>query len=144
MFFFVPRVALFLFVSFGAALAWRAWRQRSSPLRTRPLGRGPFSRLPLVPAEILRGADRTWVVFSNPECRTCRALAERLRTAEPDSRVTEVDARREPRLAEAYRVAEVPAVVLANRYGQVEARFIGAPAIEAAIEASTGQRRKPA
>lgn len=85
------------------------------------------------------------MVFSNPECRTCRTFAERLRTAEPGSRVTEVDTRREPRLAEAYRVTQVPAVLLANRYGQVEARLIGASAIEAAIEAAVGdQRRKPA
>ncbi len=133
MFFLVPRVALILFVCFGAALAWRAFRQRHSPWRAGPPRRGPFSQLPLVPAAVLRGADRTWVVFTTPDCRPCRSIAERLRASEPSSQVTEVDTRREPRLAEAFRVDRLPAVLLANRYGQVEARLIGRAAIESAL-----------
>jgi len=81
----------------------------------------------------MRGADRTWVVFSTPECQPGRVVAERLRTSEPSSQVTLVDPRREPRLAEAYKVDQVPAVLLANRYGQVEARLIGQPAIESGL-----------
>jgi thioredoxin-like negative regulator of GroEL len=79
------------------------------------------------------GADRTWVVFTTPHCRPCREIAERLRASEPSSRVTEIDARREPRLAEAFRVNRLPAVLLANRYGQVEARLVGRAAIDTAL-----------
>lgn len=133
MFFLVPRVALILFVTFGLALAWRAFRQRRSRWRHGRPGRRPFSHLPLVPAQVLRGADRTWVVFTTPDCAPCRAVAQRLRTSEPASQVTEVDTRSEPRLAEAFRVDQVPAVLLANRYGQVEARLVGLAAINAAL-----------
>jgi hypothetical protein len=134
MFFLVPRIALILFVVFGLALVWRAVRQRRSPWRRGHSGKGPFSHLPLVPAAVLRGADRTWVVFSAPDCAArSRAIATRLRAAEPSSQVTEVDARSEPRLAEAFRVDRLPAVLLANRYGQVEARMIGTAAIESGM-----------
>ncbi|MDQ1358700.1 MAG: Thioredoxin [Acidimicrobiaceae bacterium] len=133
MFFLVPRIALILFVCFGLALAGRALRQRRWRLRRGRRGRDPFSQLPLVPAEVLRGAERTWVVFTTPDCDRCRAIAERLRTSEPASQVTEIDTRREPLLAEAFHVREVPAVLLANRYGQVEARLIGRSAIESAL-----------
>ena len=133
MFFLVPRIALILFVSFGLALAWRAFRQRRSRWRNRRSGRGPFSHLPLVPAQVLRGADRTWVVFTNPDCAPCPAIAQRLRTSEPASQVTEVDTRTEPRLAEAFKVHQVPALLLANRYGQVEALLIGLAAINSAL-----------
>jgi hypothetical protein len=133
MFFLVPRIALILFVTFGMALAWRAFRQRHSPWRHRQPGRGPFSHLPLVPAQVMRGADRTWVVFTTPDCAPCRAIAERLRASEPFSQVTEVDTRREPRMAEAFKVHQVPAVLRANRYGQVEAQLIGLAAIESAL-----------
>jgi glutaredoxin len=133
MFFLVPRIALILFVCFAIALAWRAFRQRRSQWRRVRHGRGPLSRLPLLPAEVLKGADRTWVVFTTPDCEPCLAVARRLRAAEPSAQVTEVDARHEPRLAEAYRVDRLPAVLLANRYGQVEARLIGLAAIESAL-----------
>jgi hypothetical protein len=129
MFFLVPRVALILFVSFGLVLAWRAFRQRRSRWRNRRPGKSPFSHLPLVPAQVMRGADRTWVVFTTPDCASCRAIATRLRASEPASHVTEVDTRSEPRLAEAFLVHQLPAVILANRYGQVEARLIGLSAI---------------
>jgi hypothetical protein len=123
MFFLVPRIALILFVCFGVAAAWRALRQRHSRRR-------PFSQLPLVPAELLRGADRTWVVFTAPDCET---IVDRLQAAEPSSHVAEVDGRREPRMAEAFRVDQLPSVLLANRYGQVEARLVGRAAIESAL-----------
>ncbi len=133
MFFLVPRIALILFVCFGVALAWRAFRQRHGRRRSAPVAAGPFSHLPLVPASVLQGADRTWVVFTTPDCRPCRTVAERLRTREPSSQVTEIDTRREPRLAEAFQVHQVPALLLANRYGQVEARLIGRAAVESAL-----------
>jgi len=133
MFFLVPRIALILFVCFAIAMAWRAFRQRHSSWRRARHGRGPLSRFPLLPAEVLKGADRTWVVFTTPDCEPCLAIARRLRVVEPSAQVTEVDARNEPRLAEAYRVHQLPAVLRANRYGQVEARLIGLAAIESAI-----------
>ena len=83
-----------------------------------------------MPAAVLRGADRTWVVFTTRECRVCRQVAARLRRWEPGSHVAEVDAAREPRLVEAFGVGRLPAVLLANRYGQVEARLIGLREIE--------------
>ncbi len=146
MFFLVPRIALILFVIFGVLLAWRAFRQRRLPnrrwlsrwrLRRGAAGAGSprnrFSRLPLVPAAVLRGADRTWVVFATPDSGAGRAIAERLRRSEPASQVTEIDARREPRLAEAFQINQVPALIRANRYGQVEDRLIGPAAVESAL-----------
>jgi len=133
MFFLVPRIALILFVTFGLLLAWRAFRQRHSRWRYRQPGKGPFSHLPLVPAQVMRGADRTWVVFTTPDCAPCRAIAERLRASEPSSQVTEVDTRREPLMAEAFKVQQLPSVLLANRYGQVEAQLVGLAAIESAL-----------
>jgi|SRR5579862_1795727 len=128
MFYLLPRLVVILFVCFGAALGLRAWRQRHSPWRAGSAGLGP-ARWPLVPAAVLRGADRTWVVFTAPRCEPCLALAERLRAAEPLSQVTEIDLRREPRLAEAFRVDSLPAVLLANRYGEVEQRLVGLAAV---------------
>jgi hypothetical protein len=133
MFFLVPRIALILFATFGLVLVWRAVRQRRSRSPHRRPGKESLSHLPLVPAQVLRGADRTWVVFTTPDCAPCLAVAQWLREAEPTSQVTEVDTRREPRLAEAFHVHKVPAVLRANRYGQVEARLIGMAAIESAL-----------
>jgi hypothetical protein len=138
MFFLVAPVALILFVVFALALAWRALRQRHSQWRRARHGTGPLSRLPLLPASVLKGADRTWVVFTTPDCEPCIAIAVRLRATQPSAQVTEIDARHEPRLAEAYRVHALPAVLLANRYGQVEARLIGLAAIETALRAPAG------
>jgi hypothetical protein len=64
-----------------------------------------------------------------------KAEAARLRDVEPASEVAEVDAFREPRLVEAFGIPRLPAVLLANRYGQVEARLVGLPAIEQFTEA---------
>lgn len=141
MFFLVPRIALILFVCFGVALAWRLVRQRPWQPQWKGQGRWSgrraqrtsFAHLPLVPAEVLRGADRTWVVFMTPGSKPGRAIATRLRATEPESQVTEIDARREPLLVEAFRVHKLPALLLANRYGQVEARLIGQEAIDSAL-----------
>ena len=128
MFYLLPRLVIILFVCFGAALAWRAWRQRHARWRVGSAGLGD-ARWPLVPAAVMRGADRTWVVFTTPDCLPCRTLVERLRAAEPTSQVTEIDAEREPRLAEAFRVDTLPAVLRVNRYGQVEERLVGLAAV---------------
>jgi hypothetical protein len=143
LFFLLPWVTLVLLVVFGLLMAWRMWRQQDSPLRRaapgigrlRPRRRCRSKTLPLVPAALLRGADRTWVLFTRPGCDEARQVEERLRTTEPDSQVTVVDASREPRLAEAFGVRRLPTTVLANRYGQVEARLVGLRAIEEFTEA---------
>jgi hypothetical protein len=142
MFFLLPRVALVLLAAFAVLALWRVWRQQARPGRRHrrrgQAGRRPARSLPLVPATLLRGAERTWVVFTTPECEVCRRVASRLREAEPASRVVEVDSRREPRLVEAFGIPRLPAVLLANRYGQVEARLIGLAAIDDFTSAQTG------
>jgi hypothetical protein len=142
MFFLLPRVTLVMLALFAALAAWRAWRQRHGPRL--PPRRGLFGRrrgaggsFPLVPAALMQGADRTWVVFTTRECKVCRQVAARLRSAEPSSHVAEVDAAREPRLVEAYGIPRLPAVLLANRYGQVEARLVGLRAIDEFTAAPT-------
>lgn len=141
MFFLVPRAALILFVCFALALAWRAFRQRHAPRRKARRQKGPFSRLPLVPAAVMRGADRTWVVFTTPDCLPCVDIAQRLRAAEPSAQVTEIDIRHEPRMADAFGVRQLPAILRANRYGQVEARLIGWGAIDSAVRAAQASKR---
>jgi hypothetical protein len=133
MFFLVPRVALVLLLVFGAMVAIRMWRARH--------GRSRGRVTPLIPAALLKGADRTWVVFTRPDCGECHIAATRLRQAEPGARVTEVDARSEPLLAAAYQVQRLPTVLLANRYGEVEARLVGLRALSDRI---SPQRRRPA
>jgi hypothetical protein len=136
MFFLLPPVTVVLLVVFGTLLGARMWRQRTAMASARPR-RGPPTgpaRLgdadegqPLLPAGLLRGADRTWVVFTTPSCAT--DVAERLRAARPGSQVTEVDCTLEPGLAESFGVTQVPTVLVANRYGQVEARLVGPAAL---------------
>ena len=133
MFFLLPDVTAVMLCALGVLLVWRVFRQRHAPRpapRRRRRRSAPDGRSLLVPAALLRGADRTWVVFTTPRCRTCRQVAERLRTLEPGSHVALVDATREPRLVEAHGVGRLPAVLLANRYGQVEARLVGLEQIE--------------
>jgi hypothetical protein len=142
MFFLLPAVTAVMLALFFALGGWRAWRQRHA-VRVAPRrrsGRRPSPGTPpLVPAALLRGADRTWVVFTTRRCRVCREVAARLRRWEPESQVTEVDAAREPRLVEAFGVGRLPAVLLADRYGQVTARLIGLRE----IETFTGDGRLP-
>jgi len=143
MFFLVPAVTLVLLAAFALLGAWRAWRQRHGrSLRRREWGKGRgggrhrwrwrdgVPATGLVPAALLRGADETCVVFTTPRCHACHKAAVLLRAMQPPCRVVEVDATREPRLAEAFRISRLPAVLVANRYGQVEARLIGMRAID--------------
>ena len=121
----------------------RVWRQRHAQPRQRagaasgaPGGRDGRTTTPLLPAGLLRGADRTWVVFVTPDSTECRGVAGRLRAARLDAEVAEVDCEGQPQLAEAFAVRRVPTVLLANRYGQVESRLVGARAIGRAIDAT--------
>jgi hypothetical protein len=136
-FFLLPPVTAVMLALFFALAGWRAWRQRHA-VRVAPRGRrGRRGRRaaggapPLVPAALLRGADRTWIVFTTRRCRVCREVAARLRGLVPDSQVAEVDATREPRLFEAFGLRRLPAVLLANRYGQVTTRLVGLREIDA-------------
>jgi hypothetical protein len=139
LFFLLPYVTLILIVVFGVLMGWRMWRQHAVP----PLGGGARRLakdrpLPLVPAVLLRGADRTWVVFTGPGSALAgevRQIERRLGAREPHSQITVVDASREPRLAEVFGIELVPTALLANRYGQVEARLVGLRAIQEFTEA---------
>jgi len=90
---------------------------------------------PRVPAALLDGADRTWVVFTTPYCASCGPVEERLRQSDPESRVIKVDATRQPVLADAFHVRSAPTVLLADSEGTVQARLVGALAVENYIKA---------
>ncbi len=100
---------------------WRAGLQRES------------RAVPRLPAELLDGADRTWVVFTTPYCATCEPVKQRLAAHDPDARVVTVDASREPLLAKAFHVRSAPTVFLADRAGDVQARLVGAGAVDAYV-----------
>ena len=68
--------------------------------------------------------------------RSAAASADRLRAARLGAEVAEVDCEGQPQLAEAFAIRRVPTVLLANRYGQVETRLVGARAIGRAIDAT--------
>jgi thiol-disulfide isomerase/thioredoxin len=89
----------------------------------------PRSRWPDVPAVLLAGADRTWVVFTTPYCAACGPVKEQLGTDDPGARIVTVDATREPQLADAFAVRSAPTVLLADAGGVVKARLVGAPAV---------------
>lgn len=85
--------------------------------------------MPRVPAELLAGAERTWVVFTTPYCAPCGPVKDQLADHDPMARVVTVDATREPHLAGAFAVRSAPTVLLADAAGEVRARLVGAPAV---------------
>ena len=108
-------------------LAVRLYRaRRAAVLTERP-------HHPRVPAALLAGAERTWVLFTTPYCATCGPVEEQLRAADPHARVVRVDATAEPHLAEAFRVRTAPTVVLADASGRVQTRLVGADAVRQAV-----------
>jgi hypothetical protein len=130
---FVARAIVVLVLLFAVALvarlyrAWRAGLQSERPAH------------PLVPATLLAGATRTWVVFTTPYCATCGPVEERLRTSDPDARVVKVDATREPHLADAFSIRSAPTVLLADGQGNVTARLVGAEAVDAYVSRPFGR-----
>lgn len=112
---------------FGFALARRLYRQ----WRTRIAN--DDAPQPRVPAALVEGAERTWVVFTTPYCATCGPVEERLRATDPSARVVKIDATREPHLADAFRVRSAPTVLLAGGDGHVRARLVGAAAVDAYV-----------
>jgi hypothetical protein len=121
---FLARGVVVLVLLFAVALAARLYRQWRMELQTaRP-------EHPTVPESLRAGAERTWVVFTSPYCATCGPVADRLEASDPGARVVKVDATREPHLADAFSVRSAPTVLLADRNGQVQARLVGAEAVE--------------
>ena len=116
-------VALLLLVGLGT----RLYRSRRAALVVEQ------PRHPLVPAPLLDGAERTWVLFTTPYCATCGPVEERVRAADPGARVVRVDATREPHLADAFGVRTAPTVVLADAAGRVQRRLVGAEAVRRAL-----------
>ena len=113
-------IAILFAVAFAARL-YRLWRAR---LRTEQ----PVH--PTIPESVLAGAARTWVVFTSPYCATCGPVEARLRASDPEARVVKVDATREPHLADAFSIRSAPTVLLADGAGNVQARLVGAEAVE--------------
>jgi thiol-disulfide isomerase/thioredoxin len=85
--------------------------------------------VPRLPAALLDGSERTWVVFTTPWCASCGPITADLEAADPTARVVTVDATEEPVLADTFRVRTAPTVLMAGADGTVQARFIGAEAV---------------
>lgn len=119
----ITRALVVLAILFGIALAGRLYRSWRGRLQTDQPAH------PLVPATLLAGASRTWVVFTSPYCATCGPVEARLRASDPEARVVRVDATREPHLAGAFSIRSAPTVLLADGAGNVTARLVGAEAV---------------
>lgn len=113
----VAAILLMMVVGRRIYLGRKAAHQRATPV------------LPRVPAELLAGAERTWVVFTTPYCASCGPVKDQLAADDPLARVVTVDATREPHLARAFAVRSAPTVLLADAAGEVMARLVGAPAV---------------
>lgn len=85
---------------------------------------------PEVPASLLDGAPRTWLVFTTPYCASCGPVEASLRASDPTARVVKVDATREPSLADAFSIRSAPTALLADGDGRVMARLVGAEAVD--------------
>ena len=124
---FLARAVVVLAILFAVALLARLYRR----WRTRIQDARPDH--PPVPASLLADADRTWVVFTSPYCATCGPVAERLQESDPGARVVKVDATRQPDLVDAFSVRSAPTALLADGEGRVQARLVGAEAVEAYV-----------
>ena len=120
----LTRGLVVLALLFAVALAARLYKQWRTGLQTAQPDH------PTVPESLRAGAERTWVVFTSPFCATCGPVADRLRATDPGARVVKVDASREPHLADAFSVRSAPTVLLADREGRVQARLVGAEAVD--------------
>jgi hypothetical protein len=121
---FLVRGVVVLVILFGVIFATRLYRGwRAGLVAARPSH-------PVMPASLLDGAERTWVVFTTPYCATCGPVADRLQTSDPEARVIKVDATREPHLADAFSIRSAPTALLADGAGNVTARLVGADAVQ--------------
>ncbi|MGH9280774.1 MAG: thioredoxin family protein [Acidimicrobiales bacterium] len=109
-----------------AAIAVSPWLYRRRRAR---LQEGPAVHPP-VPADLLAGAERTWLLFTTPWCASCGPVEDRLRQSDPEARVVKVDATVEPVLAGTFSVRSAPTALLADADGRVHARLVGAAAVE--------------
>jgi hypothetical protein len=123
----IVRAVLVVSILFAIALAGRLYRS----WRGRVQSEQPAH--PRVPASLLAGAARTWVLFTSPYCATCGPVEARLRASDPEARVVKVDATREPHLAGAFSIRSAPTVLLADGAGNVTARLVGAEAVESYV-----------
>ncbi len=125
---FLARGVIVIVLLFAVALAARLYRRWRAGVTTAQPEHPP------VPASLRAGAERTWVVFTSPYCATCGPVSERLQASDPGARVVKVDATREPHLADAFSVRSAPTVLLADGNGRVQARLVGAEAVETYID----------
>jgi len=95
--------------------------------------RGESRPVPSLPAELLSGRARTWVVFTTPFCASCRPVADLLEASDQSAGVVVVDATREPQLAETFLVRSAPTALLADASGEVQARLVGMDAVSAYV-----------
>ena len=123
----MARGVVVLVLLFAVALAARLYRRWRLGVQTAQPDH------PTVPATLLAGAERTWVIFTTPFCASCGPVARRLEASDPGARVVKVDATREPHLADAFSVRSAPTVLLADGEGQVQARLVGAEAVESYV-----------
>lgn len=115
-------VALLLVGLVGLGTRWyRAWR-RGVEAEQPPH--------PRVPAQLLDGAARTWVLFTTPYCASCGPAEQRLRATDPSARVIKVDATAQPDLAREFAIRAAPTALLADEAGEVQARLVGAAAVD--------------
>jgi hypothetical protein len=129
----LARGVVVIVILFAVALAARLYRQ----WRMRLQAEQPTH--PVVPASLRAGSERTWVVFTSPYCATCGPVADRLQESDPGARVVKVDATRDPLLADAFSVRSAPTVLLADGEGRVQARLVGAEAVEEHVRKGSGQ-----
>ena len=127
---FAARAVIVVALALGLVLARRMYLQWRAGLHYEKRAH------PRVPAALLDGAQRTWVVFTTPYCASCGPVEERLRQSDPESRVVKVDATRQPVLADAFHVRSAPTVLLADSDGTVQARLVGASAVEHYVKAA--------
>lgn len=92
---------------------------------------------PRLPADLVGGAERTWVVFTTPYCATCEPVRDRLTQFDPAAAVITVDATRRTDLADAFRIRSAPTTLLADGDGTVQARLVGADAVSEFLRAAT-------
>jgi hypothetical protein len=120
---FLVRGVVVLVILFGVALLTRLYRSwRAGVVAAKPAH-------PTVPASLLAGAERTWLVFTTPYCASCGPVESSLRASDPGARVVKVDATREPHLADAFSIRSAPTALLADAAGRVTARLVGAEAV---------------
>lgn len=128
MFFLMPRTIVVLAIVFGLILAKRLYRQWRARIENdhRPV--------PQLPGRLLGDGERTWVVFTTPMCASCGPVTDRLRQLDPLAEVVTVDATKQVALADDFRVKAAPTVLLADRDGNVQARLVGAGAVDQILQ----------